>query len=42
MPPQVLPAPRHLSGDRGVTATVVIRYVEGRRHLPVVELGEAT
>lgn len=28
-------------GDRGASLTVVIRYVEGRRHLPVIELREA-
>jgi transposase InsO family protein len=28
-------------GERGATVTVVISYVEGRRHLPVVELREA-
>jgi transposase InsO family protein len=28
-------------GERGATVTVVISYVEGRRHLPVVELCEA-
>ena len=28
-------------GERGSTVTAVISYVEGRRHLPVVELREA-
>jgi transposase InsO family protein len=28
-------------GERGSTVTVVISYVEGRRHLPIVELREA-
>jgi transposase InsO family protein len=28
-------------GERGATVTVIISYVEGRRHLPVVELREA-
>jgi hypothetical protein len=30
-----------IRGQRGATVTVVISYVEGRRHLPVVELREA-
>ena len=30
-----------IQGQRGATVTVVISYVEGRRHLPVVELREA-
>lgn len=29
-------------GERGATVTIVISYVEGRRHLPVVELREAS
>ena len=28
-------------GERGSTVTVVISYVEGRRHLPIIELREA-
>ena len=28
-------------GELGATVTVTISYVEGRRHLPVVELREA-